>query len=63
MAQAHDPGIVDIIHGNNTVNFPGRNGQAITVHGWRAVRGYDLASGLGTIDAARFVPELAALAS
>ena len=61
MAKAHDRGIVDIIHGNNTVQFF-RHGHTITVHGWSAVRGYDLASGLGTIDAARFVPELASLA-
>jgi hypothetical protein len=33
------------------------------VHGWAAVRGYDLSSGLGTIDAALFVPELVAIAA
>jgi hypothetical protein len=29
------------------------------VAGFHALGGYDLVSGLGTIDAARFVPELA----
>ena len=31
-----------------------------TVRGWDAASGYDLASGVGTIDAAQFVPELVA---
>jgi subtilase family serine protease len=43
-------GIVDITSGNNT--FGG-------VTGFNAGRGYDLASGWGTIDAATFVPALA----
>jgi hypothetical protein len=30
------------------------------VKGFAAHRGYDLASGVGTIDAAKFVPELVA---
>jgi hypothetical protein len=33
-----------------------------TVTGFSARPGYDLASGVGTINAARFVPELAHLA-
>jgi len=33
------------------------------VQGWDAVNGYDLASGVGTIDAAQFVPELVAAVS
>jgi len=53
MAAAHDRGIVDITRGDNTFE---------SVHGFRARRGYDLASGLGTINAAYFVPELAKLA-
>jgi len=53
------PGIVDIVHGNNTVTFP-QNGSLHTVHGFPALPGYDLASGVGTVDAARFIPELAA---
>jgi subtilase family serine protease len=43
-------GIVDVTSGNNS--FGG-------VTGYTATRGYDLASGWGTIDAARFVPALA----
>ena len=35
------------------------HGKAHIVPGFRAQRGYDLVSGLGTIDAAQFAPELA----
>jgi subtilase family serine protease len=52
------PGIVDVTRGNNTVSFPGKSGT-VTVRGYRARRGYDLTTGAGTINAARFVPELA----
>ena len=45
-------GLVDVTDGNNS--FGG-------VTGFRAVPGYDLASGLGTLDAAQFVPALASL--
>ena len=55
-------GIVDVVHGTNTVSF-GQNGGTFTVRGWAAVRGYDLSSGLGTIDAALFVRELVAVAA
>ena len=47
-------GLVDITTGNNS--FAG-------VTGFDAASGYDLASGWGTIDAAKFVPALAAAAS
>jgi subtilase family serine protease len=43
-------GLVDVTSGNNS--FAG-------VTGYSATRGYDLASGLGTVDAAKFVPALA----
>jgi subtilase family serine protease len=46
----HQTGLVDITTGNNS--FAG-------VTGFDAVPGYDLASGWGTIDAAKFVPALA----
>jgi len=59
MAAAHDAGIVDITSGTNTVTFA-QGGSTHTVQGWDAVSGYDLASGVGTIDAAQFVPELVA---
>lgn len=53
MAAAHDRGIVDVVRGNN---------NSESVRGFWARRGYDLVTGLGTIDAAYFVPELAKLA-
>ncbi len=52
------PGIVDVTRGDNTVTFT-QEGQTFTVEGFAAVKGYDLSSGWGTVDAARFVPELA----
>ena len=58
MSQAHAPGLVDVTQGNNTVSFS-QEGQTVTVQGFNARRGYDLASGVGTVDAAKFVPELA----
>jgi subtilase family serine protease len=50
-------GIVDITKGNNTVSFT-QHGRLQEVEGFSAQRGYDLASGVGTVDAAKFVPEL-----
>jgi len=55
----HAAGIVDVTQGNNTVTFK-QGGSTHTVKGFSAHRGYDLASGVGTIDAAKFVPELVA---
>lgn len=55
MAAAHSAGITDIVSGDNTVH--GDDGTRVP--GFRAVPGYDLASGLGTVNAAQFVPELA----
>jgi subtilase family serine protease len=52
------PGIPDITIGNNTVTFT-QNGHTYTVPGYNAVTGYDMASGLGTVDAAKLVAELA----
>ncbi len=54
-------GIVDVTKGNNTVSFP-QGGKLHTVTGFPARPGYDLASGVGTVNAALFVPELAKLA-
>jgi subtilase family serine protease len=51
-------GIVDVTAGDNTVTFD-QNGTTYTVQGSAAVAGYDLATGWGTIDAAKFVPALA----
>jgi subtilase family serine protease len=61
LASAARSGIVDITKGNNTVSFR-QNGKSYTVRGWKAVPGYDLASGLGTVNASMFVRRLAALA-
>lgn len=56
----HSNGIVDVTKGNNTFGpFTNSDGITYTVIGYNAGRGYDLASGVGTIDAARFVPALA----
>jgi subtilase family serine protease len=51
-------GIVDVISGNNTVSFR-QDGALHSVHGFAARPGYDLTSGVGTVDAFWFVKELA----
>ncbi len=61
MSQARAPGLVDIVSGNNTVSFR-QGGKWHTVTGFSALPGYDLASGVGTVNAKLFVPELACLA-
>jgi subtilase family serine protease len=53
------PGIVDVTKGNNTVSFR-QGGKLVTVKGYSARPGYDLVSGVGTVDARYFVNELAA---
>ena len=58
LSALHAPGLVDVTSGNNTVSFT-QDGKLQTVQGFDARRGYDLASGVGTVDAAKFVPELA----
>ena len=55
------PGIVDVVTGNNTVSFR-QGGKLHTVRGFKALPGYDLASGVGTVNAPAFVRELAMLA-
>ncbi|MGH9055979.1 MAG: S53 family peptidase [Acidimicrobiales bacterium] len=62
LSAAGAAGIVDVTSGNNTVSFS-QGGQTVTVNGATAAPGYDLASGVGTVDAAKFVPELAAAMS
>jgi subtilase family serine protease len=52
-------GLPDIIKGNNTVSFT-QGAQSYKVKGFTARTGYDLASGLGTVDGAGLVAELAA---
>ncbi len=58
----HLPGITDVVSGNNTVSFR-QHGKLRTVPGFRARPGYDLASGVGTVDARFFVFELAKAAA
>jgi subtilase family serine protease len=58
LSAEHAPGVVDVTSGNNTVSFS-QNGGNYTVRGFPALRGYDLASGVGTVWAPDFVPELA----
>ncbi len=52
------PGIADVTSGHNTVTFT-QGGTTTTVTGFSARPGYDLASGVGTVWAPLFVPELA----
>jgi subtilase family serine protease len=60
LSALHAPGLVDVTQGNNTVSFTqGAANTLYTVQGYSAKPGYDLASGVGTINAAYFVPELA----
>jgi subtilase family serine protease len=58
LAAEHAPGIVNITSGNNTVTFR-QGGKSHTVRGFSARAGFNLATGLGTINAADLVPELA----
>jgi subtilase family serine protease len=57
----HDsvPGIVDVTIGNNTETFRDASHTLVTVPGFNATSGYDLASGWGTIDANVFCRQLA----
>src|ERR1700729_2445897 len=55
-------GLVDVTSGNNTVSGS-QGGKNFTVPGFGARPGYDLASGLGTVWAPLFVPELALVAT
>ena len=63
----HHSGIVDIEKGSNSFGFfcSGSCGTptetATVVPGFQATKGYDMASGLGTLDAERFVKALAGL--
>jgi subtilase family serine protease len=58
LSAANAAGIVDVTSGNNTVSFFQGTGRH-TVHGFNAKRGYDLVTGVGTVDARKFVHELA----
>jgi hypothetical protein len=51
-------GLADVVTGGNSVTTP--DGSTVLVPGFTAAKGFDVASGWGTINAARFVPGLAA---
>ncbi|HEY7142864.1 MAG TPA: hypothetical protein VH637_01335, partial [Streptosporangiaceae bacterium] len=61
MAAEHSRGIVSVRSGNTTVSFR-QGGRWHRVRGFGARAGYNLAAGLGTLNARYFVPELARLA-
>ena len=61
LSASHARGIADVRNGNNTVSFT-QGGKLDTVKGFSALPGYDLASGVGTVNADPFVFELAGLA-
>jgi len=61
LAAQRAPGIVDVTSGDNTVSFS-QGGRQQTVTGFGARPGYSLATGVGTVNARYFVPELARLA-
>jgi subtilase family serine protease len=58
LSAEHAPGLVEVTQGNNTVTFI-QNNITYTVQGYGAGPGYNLATGIGTVNAALFVPELA----
>jgi subtilase family serine protease len=56
MLAAHSPGLTDVVSGDNSL----RTGDGTPmITGFSARPGYDLVSGVGTVNAAQFVPELA----
>ncbi|MGO9656774.1 MAG: hypothetical protein ACLP7F_00180, partial [Acidimicrobiales bacterium] len=57
----HDVGIEGITTGDNTVSFL-QGGTDVTVPGWVATPGYNLVTGLGTIDGAKLVAALKTVA-
>ena len=61
-SRLHAPGIADVVTGNNTVSFK-QGGKWHRVDGFHARPGYDLASGVGTINGWYFVHELAMAAT
>jgi subtilase family serine protease len=61
LAAAHARGITDVTKGGNTVSFI-QGGRRQTVRGFTAGPGYDLATGLGTVNGPAFVRELASAA-
>jgi subtilase family serine protease len=58
LASRNEPGIIDVKRGNNTVTFV-QGGQSVTVQGFNAGTGYDLVTGVGTVNAWFLAYELA----
>jgi uncharacterized Zn-binding protein involved in type VI secretion len=58
LAAAHAAGLVDVTSGNNTVAFTS-GGKQVTVKGNSAAKGYDLVTGVGTVNALLLTDELA----
>jgi hypothetical protein len=56
---AHAPGLPDVTAGTTTVSFD-QAGKKHTVLGTSVHAGYDLGTGVGTVDAGQLVFELAA---
>jgi subtilase family serine protease len=60
LAAARAPGIADVTSGDNTVSVDqGAGHKRVTVQGYQAGTGYDLVTGVGTVDAPPLVYELA----
>jgi len=57
LAAGHAAGIVDVTAGNNTVAYTA-SGKQVTVSGYPARTGYDLVTGVGTLDAFQLAYEL-----
>ena len=62
LAAERAPGIVDVTSGNNTVPSTRAPAKPVTVKGYPAGQGYDLVTGVGTVNAQQFVFELRQLA-
>ena len=59
LARQTGTGVKDVTEGNNSVPIPNLGGGQTIVDGFTALSGYDLVSGIGTINAKKFVPALA----
>lgn len=64
MSAAHDAGIVPVTRGSNSAHFttPGTR-KKLSIPGYTTHAGYNLVTGVGTVNAAFFVPELVAAAA
>ena len=64
MLARHASGLVDVTSGNNTVSFyQGTPSKLYKVTGYPTRKGYDLVTGVGTVNATPFVYELAGVRS